>query len=169
MQMWRAASFPFRVPSDILTQEPGAEFFPGLWLCSPLHDLSALSNLLERQTDKPSISLLGEECETQSPLTMETKTAKKAVVWCRTSQRWGNGAPEKWAAVTVKITVLGRDGGTWGSQKRVGRGSAMWPRCPMSHLGHEQVPTLPMVGVGGLMCGSGGRRGWRWPPALLLP
>lgn len=39
----------------------------------------------------------------------------------------------------------------------------------MSHLGHEQVPTLPMVGVGDLMHSSGGRRGrWR-PSAPLLP
>lgn len=30
----------------------------------------------------------------------------------------------------------------------MGRGSAMWPRGPVSHLGHEEVPTLPCSGCG---------------------
>lgn len=127
----------------------GGEFFPGLQLHSPLHALSTLSQQLAGQTDKPSISLLGEERETQSPpITMETKTAKKSsgTVQDFSPRPWGNLAPEKWAAVTVKITVHGRDRGSWGSQRGSGRGSATWLRCPVSHLGHEQVPALPMVG-----------------------
>lgn len=132
------------------------EFFPGLQLCSPLHALSALGQQLAGQTDKPSISLRGEECETQSrPTVTETKTAKKSsgAVQDFSPRPWGNVGPEKSAAATVKITVLGRDGESWGGV--LGRGSTMWLRCPVSHLGHEQVPALPMAGVGGLMYGSG--------------
>lgn len=54
---------------------------------------------------------------------METKTAKKSsgVVEDFAPQPWGNGAPEKWAAVTVKITVLGRDRGNLGVSEEGGK------------------------------------------------
>lgn len=102
----------------------GVEFFPGFHLCSPLHALSALGQQLAGQTDKPSISLLGEECETQSrPTVTETKTAKKSsgAVQDFSPRPWGNVGPEKLAAATVKITVLGRDGESWGVLEGVGK------------------------------------------------
>lgn len=86
--------------------------------------LPLASSWLDRQTDKPSISLLCEECETQSPPTkMEAKTAKKSsgVVQDFSPWPWGNVAPEKWAATTVKITVLGRDRVGWRDSEGVGK------------------------------------------------
>lgn len=104
----------------------GGDFSLGLGTTLPFMPFPpSASKWLDRQTDKPSISLLAEKCETQSPpTTMETKTAKKTSSMAQdfSPQPRGNVAPEKWAAVTAKITLLGRDGGrSWGVSEGVGK------------------------------------------------
>lgn len=94
---------------------------PGIWgrilpwalpLLSPSHPFCPQTAICwkDRQTNQAFHSWVGSVKPSHLRRRWKPKLQRRAVVWCRT---WlhspGNGAPEKWAAVTMKITGLGRD------------------------------------------------------------